>query len=177
MRSINYSRYTGEDVEGDSESLMQAISSFLLGSGFERDINEHTLEDLKEAIRRALEEDHPSLREMGQKELDSLLDRMVEKLASEGYLNLQESSPRQIKVEITDKSLDFLGYKTLKDLLASVGRSSFGSHDTRELATGVETSGSSKQYEFGDTMNLDIGETLFSAIRREGAHVPLNMEA
>ncbi len=79
-------------------------------------------------------------------------------------------------MEITDKSLDFLGYKTLKDLLASLGRSSFGSHDTRELATGVETSGSSKTYEFGDTLNLDIGETLFSAIRREGAGVPLNLE-
>ncbi len=177
MRSINYSRHTGEEIDADSESLMQAISSFLLGSGFERDLTGHTLEDLKEAIRRALEESHPALQQMGQQEVDKLLDRMVEKLVNEGYLNLQESSPREIKVEITDKSIDFLGYKTLRDLLASLGRSSFGSHDTRELATGVETSGSSKRYEFGDTMNLDIGETLFSAIRREGAKVPLNMEA
>jgi Ca-activated chloride channel family protein len=44
------------------------------------------------------------------------------------------------------------------------------------LATGVETSGSSKKYEFGDTMNLDISETLFSAVRREGPGVPVNLE-
>ena len=75
--------------------------------------------------------------------------------------------------EVTDKSLDFLGFKTLKDLLGSLGKSSFGRHDTRDLATGIEASGSSKQYEFGDTLNLDISETLFSAIRREGAKVPL----
>ena len=78
-----------------------------------------------------------------------------------------------MKVEVTDKSLDFLGFKTLKDLLGSLGKSSFGAHDTRDLATGVETSGSSKQYEFGDTLNLDISETLFSAMRREGVEVPL----
>ena len=78
--------------------------------------------------------------------------------------------------EVTDKSLDFLGFKTLKDLLGSLGKSSFGRHDTRDLATGIEASGSSKQYEFGDTLNLDISETLFSAIRREGAKVPLDLE-
>ncbi len=76
---------------------------------------------------------------------------------------------RKVKFEVTDKSLDFLGFKTLKDLLGSLGKSSFGRHDTRDLATGIEATGSSKQYEFGDTLNLDISETLFSAIRREGA--------
>ena len=44
------------------------------------------------------------------------------------------------------------------------------------MATGVESSGSSRQYEFGDTLNLDISETLFSAVRREGSKVPLNLE-
>ena len=81
-----------------------------------------------------------------------------------------------MKFEITDKSVDFLGFKTLKDLLAGLGRSSFGAHDTREMATGVETSGSSKLYEFGDTLNLDVSETLFSAMKREGVGLPLNLE-
>ena len=81
----------------------------------------------------------------------------------------QRPGHARCKFEVTDKSLDFLGFKTLKDLLGSLGKSSFGRHDTRDLATGIEASGSSKQYEFGDTLNLDISETLFSAIRREGA--------
>src|SRR4030088_1558480 len=82
-----------------------------------------------------------------------------------------EAQP-QAKFEITDKSLDFLGFKTLRDLLGSLGRSSFGRHDTRDLATGIESSGASKPYEFGDTMNLDITETLSAAIQREGLHLP-----
>jgi hypothetical protein len=75
---------------------------------------------------------------------------------------------QQAKFEITDKSLDFLGFKSLRNLLGSLGKSSFGRHDTRDLATGIEASGASRTYEFGDTLNLDITATLSSAIQREG---------
>ncbi|HEX7959977.1 MAG TPA: VWA domain-containing protein, partial [Terriglobales bacterium] len=81
-----------------------------------------------------------------------------------------------MKFEVTDKGLDFLGYRTLRDLLGSLGKSSFGRHDTRDLATGIEASGSAKQYEFGDALNLDITATLSSAIQREGLSTPLNLE-
>ena len=127
---------------------------------------------------------------MSREQMDQLLQNLVQKLVDEGHLTLDQSDvqpePRhgqggngpesRIKFEVTDKSLDFLGYKTLKDLLGSLGKSSFGRHDTRDLATGIESSGSSKQYEFGDTMNLDVSETLFSAVRREGLGVPINLE-
>ncbi len=86
----------------------------------------------------------------------------------------QEQS--HVRFEITDKTLDFLGYKALKDLLSSLGRSSFGRHDTRMLATGVESGGASKPYEFGDMMNLDIPATLFNAVQREGPKVPLDID-
>src|ERR1035438_316777 len=118
-----------------------------------------------------------------------VLDKLLQKMIDEGQITVeqQDGEPQgaagagdgresKVKFEVTDKSLDFLGFKTLKDLLGSLGKSSFGRHDTRDLATGIEASGSSKQYEFGDTMNLDVSETLFSAIRREGARVPLDME-
>ena len=81
-----------------------------------------------------------------------------------------------MKFEITDKSLDFLGFKTLRDLMGSLGKSSFGRHDTRDMATGIEASGASRQYEFGDTLNLDITATLSNAIQREGMNLPLNIE-
>jgi Ca-activated chloride channel family protein len=129
------------------------------------------------------------LQSMSAEQMDKLLDKLAQKMVDEGYINVEESGEPQagqpgagpggeskVKFEVTDKSLDFLGFKTLKDLLGSLGKSSFGRHDTRDLATGIEASGSSKQYEFGDTMNLDVSETLFSAIRREGARVPLDME-
>ncbi len=50
----------------------------------------------------------------------------------------------QVRFELTDKALDFLGYKTLKNLLGSLGKASFGRHDTRDLSTGVETSGTTE---------------------------------
>ncbi len=133
------------------------------------------------------------LMNMSPDELNQLLRNLAEKLRQEGFIqfdgNLQEpasavgqgraedpgESP-EIRFEVTDKSLDFLGFRALKDLMGAIGKSSFGSHDTREMATGVEASGSSKPYEFGDTLNLDISATLFSAMQREGVKVPLDLE-
>jgi Ca-activated chloride channel homolog len=206
MKSIKYSRYTGEDFGIDSEDLLKALSDFLLESGFNAQYsrfsewNQHTLEDLKKAIEQALENGQlfdqerlqqmmEQLQSMSPEQMEKLLDRLVQKMVDDGYLSTEEqpSEPQQagqgangpqgkVKFEITDKSLDFLGFKTLKDLLGSLGKSSFGRHDTRDLATGIEASGSTKAYEFGDTLNLDVSETLFSAIKREGAKVPLNLE-
>src|SRR5207248_6432468 len=152
-----------------------------------------TLEDLKRAIEEALqrgemfdpqraEQIRQRLESMSEEELDQLLNRLVQKLEQEGYINTEPRSggtgrgDRKVDVKITDKSIDFLGFKTLKDLLGSLGHASFGAHDTRDMATGVESSGAAKRYEFGDTLNLDVGTTLFSAVRREGLKLPLNLE-
>src|SRR5271167_986717 len=124
-----------------------------------------------------------------------LLDKLMERLAQEGFINPQQppqvtpppqtsargqlglphEKPPDARFEITDKTIDFLGFKTLQDLLGSLGRSSFGRHDTRDLSTGIESGGISRPYEFGDTMNLDVSETLFNAVRRQGAKVPIDM--
>jgi Ca-activated chloride channel homolog len=206
MKWTQYSRYTGEDLGIDADELLKALSDFLLESGFNTQYmpfsewNQHTLEDLKKAIQQALEQgqlfDDQSLQEMMERlqamspeQMEQLLDRLVQKMIDEGHISVEDPADRppsggsagngrdsKVKFEVTDKSLDFLGFKTLKDLLGSLGKSSFGRHDTRDLATGIETSGSSKRYEFGDTLNLDVSETLFSAIRREGAKVPLDMQ-
>jgi Ca-activated chloride channel family protein len=128
--------------------------------------------------------------------LEELINQLIERLVEEGYLNLKEIPseisrdaqggagngeigqplPRNIKFEVTEKGLDFLGYKTLQKLLGSLGKSSIGRHETHHLDTGVEAALSSKQYEFGDTINLDVNATLLSAITREGLSVPLNLE-
>jgi Ca-activated chloride channel family protein len=127
--------------------------------------------------------------------LEELINQLIERLVEEGYLNLKEVPqeqrrqqpgqgqgevgeplPRNIKFEVTEKGLDFLGYKTLQKLLGSLGKSSIGRHETHYLDTGIEAALSSKQYEFGDTINLDVNATLLSAITREGLKVPLNLE-
>jgi len=127
--------------------------------------------------------------------LEELLNQLIERLVEEGYLNLREEPaerkerdagqgpgqvgdplPRNVHFEVTEKGLDFLGYKTLQSLLGSLGKSSLGRHDTQYLATGIEAESVSKPYEFGDTINLDVSATLLSAIQREGLGVPLNLE-
>ncbi len=89
---------------------------------------------------------------------------------------VSEPLPRDVHFEVTEKGLDFLGYKTLRNLLGSFGKSAAGRHDTTYLSTGVEAAAASKRYEFGDTINLDVNTTLLSAIQREGLQVPLNLE-
>ncbi len=127
--------------------------------------------------------------------LEEMLNQLIERLIDEGYLTLHEERPQQqqqpgqggtpevseplprnIRFEVTEKGLDFLGYKTLRNLLGSLGKSSFGRHDTAHLSTGVEAAAASRPYLFGDTINMDVNTTLLSAIQREGLKVPLNLE-
>jgi Ca-activated chloride channel homolog len=204
MKWVKFSKYTGDDFGIDANDLMQALSDFFLQSGFNnpymqfQEWNQQSLDDLKRAIQEALENGQlfpddqmrqmlEKLAAMSPEQLEQLLENLVRKLADEGLISTQQADDAegsgkgqgregQARFEVTDKSLDFLGFKTLKDLLGSLGKSSFGRHDTRDLATGIESSGSSKQYEFGDTLNLDISETLFSAVRREGVKVPIDLE-
>ena len=206
MRRISYSRFSEEDLGIDMEDLLRALSDYLLQSGYQNpylqfsEMNEHTLEDLKQAIQRALESDdlfdpeqleqmRERLRQMSAQQREKLIERLVKKLEEAGYINTDGPPPESpsapgaadgpegnMRFEVTDKAIDFLGFKTLKDLLGSLGKSSFGAHDTRDLATGIDASGGAKCYEFGDTLNLDVSATLFSAIQREGLSLPLNLE-
>ena len=171
---------------------------------YEMPDGEKTLDELKRALEQALldgemfdEEMRDRLQQMQMEgELEELIEKLIERMQQEDYISIDqpfEAQPRdpskqssmggqfsdaqqQAKFEITDKSLDFLGFKALRDLLGSLGKSSFGRHDTRDMATGVESSGASKRYEFGDTLNLDITATLSSAIQREGLGLPINLE-
>ncbi len=199
MKFIRYGRYTGDDFGLSAEVLLKALSEFFLESGFLNpymqfsEMNQHSLEDLKRALEQALERGEmfdperaeqirQQLEGMSEEQLDQLLGRLVQKLVDEGYITTDAQSggkgqqESRVDVRVTDTSIDFLGFKTLKDLLGSLGQASFGAHDTRDMATGVESSGAAKKYEFGDTLNLDIGQTLFSALRREGVKLPLNLE-
>jgi Ca-activated chloride channel family protein len=211
MKRVKYSKYIpnlAEDVSLDD--LMDALSDFLLESGFENDLGQffrpadggEELDALREAIREALlnsdffdEQMREQMQQMqSEGQMDELIEEVLGRMQREGFVTIapphdstqmsktagsvgqDQSRQRPTKFQVTDKGLDFLGYRTLRDLLGSLGRSSFGRHDTRDTATGIETSGSSKLYEFGDTMNLDINATLSSAIRREGLALPLAIE-
>jgi len=205
MKRIRYTKYVPDPAgEMSMEDLLSALSDYLLQSGFQNYMyddfgdGEQTLDDLRRAIEQALldsnlldEQMREQLQQMQMEgTLDELVDQLIQRMQQEDYISIDQphDPSRQSSVggqvsaaqpqvfEITDKSLDFLGFKTLRDLMGSLGKSSFGRHDTRDLATGIEASGASRQYEFGDTLNLDITATLSSAIQREGLTLPLNIE-
>jgi Ca-activated chloride channel family protein len=206
MRRIRYSKYVPDPAgEMSMEDLLGALSDYLLQSGFQNYMyddllqSEQTLDDLRRAIEQALLDSNLLDEEMRERleqmqadgSLDELIEQLIERLEREDYVSIDQphdpsrqpsvggqvgQAQEPARFEITDKSLDFLGFKTLRDLLGSLGKSSFGRHDTRDLATGIEASGASRRYEFGDTLNLDIAATLSSAIQREGLKLPLNIE-
>jgi Ca-activated chloride channel family protein len=218
VKLVRYGKYTGEPADAvDLEELMRRLGDFLLRSGFESQFYglsefdpERTMDSLRDAILRALQEgellpensipeelrrllEEPNA--MENKSVRNMLDKLMERMAQEGFINPQQppqitpppqATPggqlgpaqdrdAQARFEITDKTIDFLGFKTLQELLGSLGRSSFGRHDTRDLSTGVEAGGVSRPYEFGDTLNLDVSQTLFNAVRRDGAKLPIEL--
>jgi Ca-activated chloride channel family protein len=169
-----------DDADRSMDALKEALLRALIESG------QLTPEMLRE-MRGEGEGDEDVRREIAE-----LLDRLVERLVEEGYLNVSETpmmpggyeemgegpgdghiddaraAARQVEFSLTGKGIDFLGYRTLRDLLGAMGKAGFGSHDTPHLATGVEAEAASRPYEFGDTLNLDIPRTLASALAREG---------
>ena len=161
------------DPDEDDRSLQalhDAILDALLDGGLLPD----------DAVQRLLGDPADADQAGGQSRLEELIQELIRRLAGQGYISLDDGgTPRPgagggrdtapARFQVTDKSLDFLGYRALRDLLGSSGRSSVGRHDTRELATGVEAGGASKPYEFGDTLNIDASGTILNAVRRARA--------
>ena len=178
-----YWGWTGTEDTSSVESLKEALLRALVESG------ELTPEMVRE-LRDEAEGD-----EALRARIAALLGDLVQRLVEEGYLSLEEGGGAQgdpthrdgkvdeareagrgVDFTLTQKGLDFLGYRALRTLLGAMGKSSFGSHDTPHLSTGVEAGSASRPYEFGDTLNLDIPGTLSNAIDREGLRVPLELD-
>jgi hypothetical protein len=118
----------------------------------------------------------------------------VQRLAEEGYLNVKEtpqvpqgyssvlgpggeaaSAAQQVQFNLTEKGMDFLGYKTLKNLLGSIGKSSLGAHETPHLATGVEAEAALVRRDRVDARLFPLDDSLWGGSlhpRQEGGARP-----
>jgi Ca-activated chloride channel family protein len=180
-----YWGWSGTDDPNSLDSLKDALLRALLESG---QLTPEMLEELRgngagdDAIRQ---------------QIAGLLDDLIQKLVDEGYLSLEGGVPgapgptydmkgqgsvdeareaaQRVEFNLTQKGMDFLGYRSLRGLMSALGNADFGAHETPELATGVEADAASRPYVFGDSMNLDIPATLKNAIEREGRGIPLNL--
>src|SRR3954468_9413463 len=165
----------------EDDRTMQALHDAILEALF----NGGVLPD--ETIERLLGDPADADQGDARSKLEELIQQIIERMAEEGYISMPpdldaaraerqgrgggtgpgDNAQTPMTFEVTDKALDFLGYRALRDLLGSLGKSSYGRHDTREQATGVETTGAPKAYEFGDTLNLDAASTLLNAVQRQ----------
>ena len=180
-----YWGWSGVEDTSSLDALKQALLRALMESG-----------QLTQEMVAELRGEGPGNPEV-QREIAELLDQLIEKMVEEGYITLDgkpapggataeaigegyvddaREAAGQVQFNLTRRGLDFLGYRALRNLLGSLGRSSIGSHETREYATGVEADAGSRSYEFGDTLNLDIPETLKNAIARDGLQVPIDLD-
>ena len=181
-----YWGWSGDEDVNSTDALKKALLEALLESG-------QLTPEMIDELRGEWQGD-----EHVRQQIAELLDDLVQRMVDEGFINLETGNPQipgatydvtgqgqideakqaaqQVQFNLTQKGMDFLGYRSLKGLLSALGKSSAGSHDTPHLATGVEAEAASKPYEFGDTMNLDIPATLKNAIEREGLKVPLDLD-
>ena len=179
MPKIKYSKYVPSPLDGLSiEDLLDSLSDFLLQSGFQYGFSDagqpRDMDALGRAIMEQLAEIGRIPRELMDKwledptqgearEMDQMLDELIRRMVEEGWLQTDaqqgmsqdrgegfaDDDIGQARFEITDKSIDFLGFRALRHLLGSLGKSSLGRHETAHLATGVEAFQSSREYEFG----------------------------
>jgi Ca-activated chloride channel family protein len=172
----------GEDPDRSIDALKDAILRALIESG-------QITPEMLEALRGEGDE-------VSEAKLAELLDGLVQRLIQDGFLSVDQpgqmpaghqpvtgkgsiaqAAAKDVQFNLTDKGVDFLGFKTLRHLMGSFGKSSLGSHDTPQLSTGVESDAFSKPYEFGDTLNLDVPGTLANALARTGSlSVPIDLD-
>jgi Ca-activated chloride channel homolog len=177
LLSSGFSNPWGDPSGGDEDRTMQALHDAILEALFSGGVLS------EEALQQLLGEPADGDQEAARQQLEDLIQQIIERMMEQGFITgapdlAREQEERRgngggtgedagpVKFEVTDKALDFLGYRALRDLLGSVGRSSAGRHDTRHLATGVEAIAAPKPYEFGDTMNIDPSGTILNAVQR-----------
>jgi Ca-activated chloride channel family protein len=177
LLSSGFSSPWGHSLDSDEDRTMQALHDAILEALFSGGM----LSD--EAMQQLLGDPADGDQEQARQQLEDLIQQIIDRMLEQGFItgapDLESERERRrgggggvgedagpVRFEVTDKALDFLGYRALRDLLGSIGRSSAGRHDTRDLSTGVEAIAAPKPYEFGDTLNIDPSGTILNAVQR-----------
>jgi len=178
------------DPFDDGERTMQALHDAILEALFNGGVLPPDL--FEQLFGRKADDREPTEQDLLD-QLEQLIQQIIDRMKESGYISTPperdaakadraragaagEGEPGQVRFEVTDKALDFLGYRALRDLLGSSGHSSAGRHDTRDLSTGIEASGAPKPYEFGDTLNLDATATILNTVQRTGTPADVGYE-
>ena len=110
MKSVRYSRYTGDDLGLSAEDLLKALSDFFLESGFDNPYmhfseggtstrrrfrnarSSRRFSAANFADQQRADQIREQLENMNEEQLDQLLNRLVQKLVDEGYVTTEPSA-------------------------------------------------------------------------------------
>lgn len=95
------------------------------------------------------------------------IERMLEE---DGYLIRTGQGLR-----LSPKGMRKIGDKALREIFQMLNRNRWGEHNTTIKGIHGETLEETKPYEYGDPMNVNIGETLMNALENGGRSVPLKV--
>jgi uncharacterized protein with von Willebrand factor type A (vWA) domain len=164
---INQYGFEGEEPVSLSESIklmeqlqkMEGLEKQLRrarqGAGLEEIDTDQLQEILGEDAKRALDE----------------LKHLAEFLEEAGYLKKEGG-----RLKLTPKGIRRLGQKALKEIFRFLKKDRLGKHEAHHIGRSVDLGEGTKKYEFGDTFMVDLKKTLFNAVQRQGAGVPIRLE-
>ena len=100
------------------------------------------------------------------------LRRVTEVLEKAGYVER-----RGRRLELTPRGMRRIGQSALKDIFDQLKKTRMGQHQLYRGGIGNEASEELKEYEYGDPFLMDLKETLFNSLVREGPQVPVRIGA
>ena len=100
------------------------------------------------------------------------LRRVTEVLEKAGYVER-----RGRRLELTPRGMRRIGQSALKDIFEQLKKTRMGQHQLYRGGIGNDASDELKEYEYGDPFLMDLKETLFNALVREGPRVPVRIGA
>jgi uncharacterized protein with von Willebrand factor type A (vWA) domain len=99
------------------------------------------------------------------------LRRMTEVLEKAGYVERRDR-----RLELTPRGMRRIGQSALREIFNQLKRTRLGQHRLSDAGQGTDPSDVIKGYEYGDPFLLDLKETLFNSLYREGKGVPVGIE-
>jgi len=100
------------------------------------------------------------------------LRRVTDMLEKAGYVER-----RGRRLELTPRGMRRIGQSALKDIFDQLKKTRMGQHQLYRGGIGNDASDELKEYEYGDPFLMDLKETLFNSLVREGPQVPVRIGA
>lgn len=98
------------------------------------------------------------------------LSQLSDSLAKDGFISNEDN-----QLELTPKGMRRIGESALAELFSRGEESRLGDHALTNSGIGLDMEYETKQYEYGDSFNLNINRTIRNALLRSGRQVPVKI--